>query len=284
MNVRNNVEKVEKMEKKGDAPDEKGEKKEGAMKKFGKYFVATTAIIATLGLAGCKAMDSTGRRPIDIDSTTDVSSDNALEGVEDMDEMDGESDVPEDGMDAVTDVPEDTEMDSEEDVVSDVEEDVSEDAESEDVSEDTVMDSSEDVVSEDVMEEDVESEDTIGDVSTDTSVDTSVDTITDVSVDDVAVEDLPTYCSASDQYAERRITRGVLFSIGGIEVIYEGIATSGNAEFSILCGGTIVRTGIEVAEGATHTEDLTTESFRVTFTPVDVEATYVRVQLTVDSY
>ena len=279
MNVRNVKENPERKAEKGDAPEEKGERKEGAVKKFGKYFVATTAVIATLGLAGCKALDSTGRRAMDVDA--DTSSEGVLDGIEDMDEMDGEvTDVPEDELDAV-DVPEDTEMDSEEDVVSDVEEDTSEDAESEDVeSEDAVEDSSEDVMEEDVVSEDVLEEDT----SMDTSVDTGVDTIPDVSVDDVLGDDAVVACEATGASAFRRLNPGTLYTIGGIEVRYDGVATSGNAEFSILCGGTVVRSGIEVGEGATHTEDVSAHSFRVELNPTRVESSFVLVNIDVDAY
>ena len=282
MNIRNVKENPEKMEKKGDAPEEKGEKKEGAMKKFGRYFVATTAIIATLGLAGCKALDSTGRSPLDIDSTSDTSSEGVLDGIEDLD---GETDVPEDTeMDAVTDVPEDTEMDSEEDVVSDVED---EDVES-DVSEDTVMDSSEDVVSEDVMGEDVESEDvleedTTTDTSVDTGVDPGVDTIPDVSVDDVVGDDVITYCDPID--ASRSVYMGVghTTDLGGIGTRYNGTDSSGNALFDILCGGVVVRS-LSVAEGVTHMENVSEHSFRVTLNPSMVTSTHTRVAITVDAY
>jgi len=305
MNVRNANEKPEKKEMKGEVSDEKGaENREKPAKKFGRYFVAATAIVATLGLSAC-GLDGTGRRTLDFDSAGDAPADNMLEGFEDGEDVEGEvADVPEE-----LDVP-DVEMDvADEDVASDVEDEdmASEDVESEDVSgEDTVdEDTSMDTVSEDVMEEDVESEDTVSedavsedvtgedvesedvpeeDTSMDTSADTVDDEVSDAAGEDVLGDDAGGICSPEDEVFYGYIYEGSTELVGNVGVKYKGTDTSGNAIFDITCDGTVVRSDVSAPMFVDVTVDVPEHAFEIVIRAMSVSGTSVYVSAEVDAY
>jgi len=291
--------------------EEKGKEKRGEEKPAEKEvqkksgFVAKAALVAGLMLGvgvGCSGNPYSAKNS---DSSTDAEQlDNV--GGDPSHEEDVEADVETDSMEDVLDV-------IDEDVVEDVvEEDVAEDT-VEDVSEDTVGDTSVDPVEEDVAEEDPVLDTVEEDVSTDTIGDTSVDpghedvisdpveedvaeedtvtdpghedVISDPVEEDVAEEDVTVVCSPVDQIRTVWVYNGSVAPIGGIGTKYTGVNLMGEATYDILCGTTVVRSGVVVSVGGSSTPvDVSEHGFDVTLTTYYADSTRAQTNIVVNAH
>jgi len=188
----------------------------------------------------------------------------------------------------LADIPEE-EVPKEEDVAVDPDAEVERDAPAE-IVEDEVSPEEEDVavdpdaeVEKELEEEETPAEiveDEVQDVAEDEGDAVENDVVTDVGTE----EEVQVSCDAHDATRLVILRAGDQIMIGGVTIRYDGLDTSNNAVFSLLCNDVEVRPNIAVPVGTTYTEDVTEQRFRVTFNPSSASSLLTNVTITVDAY
>lgn len=125
---------------------------------------------------------------------------------------------------------------------------------------------------------------TDGDVVEDGVEDSIGDVPEDLVEDAVEEEMVEPICGAITTSRTVTIHVGITTNLGGIGVRYDGPTTSGDAEYSILCGDVVVRSGIEVTTGSTEVVDVSEHAFTVELTPSSATSDLSRVTITVTPY